>query len=93
MNTKSNKAFFEANEVVALRADKGKIPEEVKDILTELGNPKELIPYYAIYGPGLHKPITLEGPITHGQVSSAIEKAKGDPVELQVVAGNLLRDE
>lgn len=88
MNTKRNKTFFEENEVVSLKADKGKIPDEVKDILTELGNPKELIPYYAIYGPGLSKPITLEGPITQNQVAEAIEKAKGNSQEIQVAAGD-----
>ena len=85
MNTKQNKELFENYEVVALKADKGKIPDEVKDILTELGNPKELIPFYAIYGPGISKPITLEALITHGQVADAIEKAMGDAAaELQV---------
>ena len=49
----------------------------MQEILTELGNPSQAIPYYAIYGPGIPEPIRLEGPITPGQVTDAIAKAKG----------------
>ncbi|MEM9411841.1 MAG: hypothetical protein AAGA30_12050 [Planctomycetota bacterium] len=76
MNTKFNKEFFESNEVVALKADKGIIPVEVAEMLTELGNPSQAIPYYAIYGPAIDEPITLEGPITFRMVTDAIEKAR-----------------
>ncbi len=88
MNTKNNKAFFEENGVVALKADKGKIPEAVETKLTELGNPLQAIPFYAIYGPAIEEPIKLSGPITPGQVADAIRKAAGD-VGTQEVASNL----
>ena len=84
MNTKSNKELFEDHEVIALKADKGKIPDAVAEILIELGNPSQAIPYYAIYGPGISDPITLDGPITFAQVTDAIEKARGQRVGLKL---------
>ena len=79
MNTKTNKELFESNQVVALRAYKGKVAEdEFTKITTELGNPKQAIPMYAIYGPGLPEPIVYSGPISFGQVNDAIAKALGD---------------
>ena len=84
LNTKNNKSFFEEIGVVAMRADKGVIPVEVEVKLTELGNPKQAIPFYAVYGPGLSEPITFEGPITPSQVSSAIEAAKGTAASSQI---------
>ncbi len=84
MNTKNTKELFEEIGVVALKADKGLIPEAVKVKLIELGNPKEAIPFYAIYGPGLPEPITLQGVILFGQVVSAIEKAKADFTRTEV---------
>ena len=89
LNTKSNKQFFDDNEVVPLKADKGKIPEAVEEILTELGNPSQAIPYYAIYGPALNEPVRLSGPITPGQVVDAIAKAKGEIEDNAQVASNL----
>ena len=88
MNTKSNKQFFEQNNVVALKADKGKIPEAVETKLTELGNPLQAIPFYAIYGPAVEEPIKLSGPITPGQVEDAITAAAGKP-ETQEFASKL----
>ena len=41
LNTKSNKELFEDHEVIALKADKGKIPDAVAEILIELGNPSQ----------------------------------------------------
>ena len=87
MNTKKTKEYFETNKVVALKADKGKIPEEVKEILIELGNPKEAIPYYAVYGPGIKEPITFDNIITRKQVIRAIEEAMGGKASVKVAAG------
>ena len=91
MNTKNNKAFFEENGVVALKADKGKIPEAVEMKLAELGNPLQAIPFYAIYGPAIEEPIKLSGPITPGQVAEAIRRAAGNAEtrELASKLGNL----
>lgn len=86
LNTKYNKQLFENNEVIALKADKGIIPDAVEEILKELGNPSQAIPYYAIYGPALPEPITLEGPITFGQVEKAIVNAKGRSEETTLAA-------
>ncbi len=85
MNTKRNKQFFESNQVVALRANKSIIPDEVGEILSELGNPTQAIPFYAIYGPGIDKPIKFEGLITSGQVVQAIHTARGEE-DIQKVA-------
>ena len=84
LNTKNNKQFFEEIGVVAMRADKGVIPVEVEVKLKELGNPHQAIPFYAIYGPALAEPITLEALITHSQVTSAIEAAKGNGSTSQI---------
>lgn len=81
--------MFDENEVVALKADKGLIPDAVQEILTELGNPSQAIPFYAIYGPALPEPVTLAGPITPGQVLDAIAQAKGEKAESSQVASNL----
>ena len=64
-------------DVVALKADKGVIPGPVKEILIELGNPKQAIPYYAIYGPDTPDPVTLEALITSSMVVDAVEKVSG----------------
>lgn len=84
MNTKPNKQFFEENNIAALRADKGKIPAEVEEILSELGNPTQAIPYYAIYGPSISKPITFAGPITRDQVLNAIDKVRSKSADDRV---------
>ena len=88
MNTKPNKQFFEEHNIAALKADKGKIPEAVKEILTELGNPSQAIPYYAIYGPGVPEPITFAGPITRDQVSAAIANVRAKSAEERVAQLN-----
>ena len=64
--------------MVALKADKGTIPDAVEEILVELGNPKQAIPYYAIYGPAVEEPIKIAGPLTQGQIADAITKVRGD---------------
>lgn len=78
LNTRKNKEFFEAMSVVPLRADKGVIPDAVEEILTELGNPRTAIPFYAVYGPGSDEPITLDDAlITHAMVQEAVKKVAG----------------
>ena len=75
MNIKSTKQFFTANKVVALKADKDRMPE-VTPLLKQSGNPAGALPYYAVYGPGLDGPIAFEGlPLTTGQGREVIQQA------------------
>ncbi len=63
MNVKKTHDFFVKNNIVALKADKAK-STEVEQQLVELGNSQKAIPFYAIYAPGLDKPLTFSGLIT-----------------------------
>ena len=67
MNVRKTHEFFAKNGIVALKADKAKSPE-VEQQLVELGNSQKAIPFYAIYAPGLDKPITFSGLITSSGV-------------------------
>lgn len=80
MNVKQTKEFFEENNIVAVKADKGNENQidEIEALLIELGNPKAAIPFYAIYGPGLDKPITADALITQNWVYESLKKAKGE---------------
>ena len=80
MNVKTTNEFFEEHNIVALKADKGNENrvDEMLALMKKLGNSKGAIPFYAIYGPGLNKPITAAGPITTGWVYESLEKAKSD---------------
>lgn len=75
--------------MVALKADKNKSPE-VNELLKELGNSATAIPYYAIFSPGLDKPIHFGGNIlTTGKVREVVQKgldAGGDRKDAQRVA-------
>ena len=87
LNTRKNKEFFESMEVVPLKADKGVIPDAVEEILTELGNPRTAIPFYAVYGPGLAEPITMDDAlITHSMVQNAVKQVAGDQPGSEEVA-------
>ena len=79
MNVKETNEFFEKHNIVALRADKGNDQrvDEMLALMKELGNPEGAIPFYAIYGPELDKPITADALITKGWVYESLEKAKG----------------
>ena len=70
MNVKQTKEFFKENNIVALKADKGNElrVDEMIGFMQELGNPEGAIPFYAIYGPGLDKPITADALITRDWV-------------------------
>ena len=83
MNVKETNKFFKEHNIVAIKADKGSKNrvDEMLALMAELGNSKGAIPFYAIYGPGLDKPITASGPITTGWVYESLEKAKGDSDE------------
>ena len=80
MNVKQTKEFFKENNIVALKADKGNVlrVDEMIGFMQELGNPEGAIPFYAIYGPGLDKPITADALITRDWVYESLKKAKGD---------------
>ncbi len=75
MNIPRTKRFFEQNNVVALKADKDKMPG-VNDLLKELGNTATAIPYYAIFSPGMNRPIHFGGTVlTAGRVEQEVQKA------------------
>ncbi|MGI9519169.1 MAG: hypothetical protein ACR2NP_19110 [Pirellulaceae bacterium] len=75
MNIRSTKRFFEENGVVAVKADKDKMPG-VSELLTELGNTPGALPYYAVFAPGLDTPIHFGGNvITAGQVQDQVQEA------------------
>ncbi len=75
MNIYSTKTFFEENNVVALKADKDKM-RGVNELLKELGNTSTAIPYYAVFAPGMSRPIHFGGNVlTAGQVREVVQQA------------------
>jgi thiol:disulfide interchange protein len=75
LNIRSTKKLFEENGVVALKADKDKMPG-VNELLKELGNTATAIPYYAIYSPGWEEPVHFGGNVlTAGKVRTIVEEA------------------
>ena len=80
MNVLETKEFFEENNIVALKADKGNADrvDEMTAFMRDLGNPEAAIPFYAVYGPGLEEPITSEALITKGWIYESLKKAKGN---------------
>lgn len=75
MNVRSTKNLFEEHGVVALKADKDKMPG-VNELLKKLGNTATAIPYYAIYSPGWDEPRHFGGTaLTPGIVQEIIEEA------------------
>ena len=93
MNVRSTKAFFEEHGVVAVKADKDKMPG-VTELLVELGNTPGALPYYAIFAPGLNEPIHFGGNVlTAGQVKEMVQEAldaggsAADPGQVAVVTG------
>ena len=82
LNIRKTKQLFEEHGVVALKADKDKMPG-VNELLKQLGNTATAIPYYAIYSPGWDKPKHFGGNLlTHGQVKQIIEDAREAAGEL-----------
>lgn len=83
MNVKETNEFFKKHNIVALKADKGNENrvDEMLDFMKEIGNTEGAIPFYAIYGPGLDKPITADALITSGWVHQSLEQAKGSSSE------------
>lgn len=74
MNVESTKKYFEENQIVAVRAYKSEDDPSVEEHMAKLGNKMHGIPYYAIYGPGLEKPITFDGYITAGGVQDEFKR-------------------
>ena len=70
MNVKETKEFFKDHNVVALKADKGNKDrvDEMLEFMKQLGNPEGAIPFYAVFGPGLDKPITADALIWTGRL-------------------------
>ena len=77
MNIKPTKEFFDANDVVVLRADVSTNSDAIDTEMSKLGNPLGLIPFYAIYAPGQDNPRTFSGPISSGSIITAIEEIQG----------------
>jgi hypothetical protein len=76
LNIRSTRTFFAKNNVVALKADKDKMPE-VDPLLRRLGNKAQAIPFYAVYGPGLEEPIAFGGNLlTASQVRTVVQQAQ-----------------
>ncbi len=63
------------NGVIAIKADKTHNPPDINQLLRELGNQAEGIPFVAIFPGNGGDPITLDGPITQQQVLDALQKA------------------
>lgn len=78
MNVKQTYDFFKKNDIVAVKANKSK-SQDVADKLIELGNSQQAIPFYAVYVPGLERPITFApGLLTPGMVQEYILEAMQD---------------
>ena len=73
MNTRTTRKFVDDNKVKTVKADKTGDSPDVDQLLVELGNKAKSIPFYAVYLPGRDKPITLDGPITGGQITDALK--------------------
>jgi suppressor for copper-sensitivity B len=76
LSTKTTKELIKKNNVVFLVADITTDHPEAQDLLKRLGNDGKTIPCLAIF-PADHpnQPIVLNGPVTQGQVSKALEQA------------------
>ena len=79
LNTAKTKKLVEANGVVVMTADMTVTDQEpnpeVDDLLNELGNPAQAIPYLAIFPSDGRDPITLLGKISQEQVLALLKKA------------------
>lgn len=79
MNVKATKEFFEANNIVAMRAYKSEYNPQVERELERLGNTLRAIPYYAVYSPGMETPITFTNDnsvaMTPERIKQEIQKA------------------
>lgn len=61
-----------------MRAYKSDENPQVERELVNLGNNLRAIPFYAIYGPELEKPITFDGLLSPNKIQSEIMKAMED---------------
>ena len=60
---------------MAVKANKSK-SQEIADKLIELGNSQQAIPFYAVYAPGLERPLTFApGLLTPSMVQDYILQA------------------
>lgn len=77
LNTFATKRQVLENGVVTLKADKThrRTSQEVNQLLLELGNYGQTVPFLAIYPADSDEPILLDGLVTRDQVISALERA------------------
>jgi suppressor for copper-sensitivity B len=77
LNTFDTKRRVLDNQVVTLKADKThrRTSQEVNQLLVELGNFGQTVPFLAIYPAGSDEPILLDGLVTKDQVLSALDRA------------------
>ena len=88
MNTDETKAFVEKHGVIAIKADKtdkfSRESEEINELLVELGNQGQVIPFLAIYPAGGGKPILIDGVLSQSEVLDALEEAVPSRADAQV---------
>jgi suppressor for copper-sensitivity B len=77
LNTFDTKRLVLENGVVTLKADKThrRTSQEVNQLLVELGNFGQTVPFLAIYPADSDQPILLDGLVTKDQVLSALNRA------------------
>jgi suppressor for copper-sensitivity B len=77
LNTFDTKRLVQENGVVTLKADKThrRMAKEVNQLLVELGNFGQTVPFLAIYPADNDQPILLDGLITREQVLNALTRA------------------
>ena len=85
MNTSATKEFVEQHGVIAVKADKtdkfSQESEEINQLLVELGNYGQVIPFVAVYPAGGGDPILLEGNLSQSEVLEALERAVPAPAQ------------
>ena len=77
MNTQKTKQFVEEHGIVAIKADKTDTdhPEEISELLTELGNFGQVLPFYVVYPADGGKPIVFDGVVTQSKLMDKLEQA------------------
>lgn len=78
LDTLRTKQLLESKGIVAIKADMTSADESTEAmsaLLRDLGNSAAAIPYLVVFSSDGQRAIALSGPITHGMLSDAIEKA------------------
>jgi thiol:disulfide interchange protein DsbD len=87
LSTKKTQDLIEKNNVVFLVADLTTDHPEAQDLLKRLNNDGKAIPCLAIFpADNPNQPIVLNGPVTQGDVTKALEQAGPSNVEASATA-------